>query len=172
LWVIGSFETPFAEIVALLGRSEAACRKLATRARARLGDATPRQPVTGAEAGRIARAFLAAARTGDEAALRDLLARDVVLHTDGGGIRPAALNPIEGADKVARFFAGLARKRAAPASPLLHFGRINALPGYVTLEPDGLPQTTALEIRDGRIAAIYIVRNPEKLAAVQAQLRT
>ena len=165
------FETPFAEIAALLGRSEVACRKLATRARARLGGATPRQPVTGAEAGRIARAFLAAARTGDEAALRDLLARDVVLHTDGGGIRPAALNPIEGADKVVRFFAGLARKRAAPASPLLHFGRINALPGYVTLEPDGLPQTTALEIRDGRIAAIYIVRNPEKLAVVQAQLR-
>ena len=74
-------------------------------------------------------------------------------------------------DKVARFFAGLARKRAAPPSPLLHFGRINALPGYVTLEPDGLPQTTALEIRDGRIAAVYIVRNPEKLAVVQAQLR-
>jgi RNA polymerase sigma-70 factor (ECF subfamily) len=165
------FETPFAEIATLLGRTEQACRKLATRARAHLGDATPRQAVTGAEAQRIARAFLAAARDGDEAALRDLLAQDVVLHTDGGGVRLAALNPIEGVDKVARFFAGLARKRVAPPSPLVHLGRINTLPGYVTLEPDGLPQTTALDIQDGRIAAIYIVRNPEKLAVVQAQLR-
>ena len=166
------FETPFAEIAALLARSETACRKLATRARAHLGETTPRQPaVTDAEARRVARAFLAASRNGDEAALRDLLAQDVVLHTDGGGVRPAALNPINGADKVGRLLVGLARKRAAHPSPLLHLGRINTLPGYVTLEPDGLPQATALEIRDGRIAAIYVSRNPEKLAVVQAQLR-
>ena len=165
------FETPFAEIAGLLGRREAACRKLATRARAHLGEVEPRQAVTEAEARRIAGAFLAASRDGDEAALRGLLAEDVVLRTDGGGIRPAALNPISGADRVGRFFAGLARKRAAPPSPLLHLGRVNALPGYVTLEPDGLPQTTALEIRDGRIAAIYIVRNPEKLGLVRAAVR-
>jgi RNA polymerase sigma-70 factor (ECF subfamily) len=165
------FETPFAEIAALLGRTEPACRKLASRARQRLGEATPRQEVSEAEARRIARAFLAASRDGDEAALRRLLARDVVLHTDGGGIRPAARNLIEGADRVGRFFAGLARKGALPATvPLLHLGRINALPGFVTLEPDGLPQTTALEIREGRIAAIYIVRNPEKLAGIAARL--
>jgi RNA polymerase sigma-70 factor, ECF subfamily len=167
------FETPFAEIAGLLGRAEPAVRKLATRARARLQEARPQerhQPVGEAEAQRIARAFLAASRNGDEAALRDLLARDVVLHTDGGGIRPAALNLILGADKVGRFFAGLARKRADPAAPLVHLGRINTLPGYVTLEADGLPQTTALEVREGRISAIYIVRNPEKLAAVRARL--
>jgi RNA polymerase sigma-70 factor, ECF subfamily len=167
------FETPFAELAGLLGRAEPAVRKLATRARARLQEARPQerhQPVGDAEAQRIARAFLAASRNGDEAALRDLLARDVVLHTDGGGIRPAALNLILGADKVGRFFAGLARKRADPAAPLVHLGRINTLPGYVTLEADGLPQTTALEVREGRISAIYIVRNPEKLAAVRARL--
>ena len=167
------FETPFAEIAGLLARSEPTVRKLATRARARLQEAGPQarqQPVGDAEAQRIARAFLAASRHGDEAALRDLLARDVVLHTDGGGLRPAALNLILGADKVGRFFAWLARKRAEPAAPLVHLGRINSLPGYVTLEADGLPQTTALEVREGRIGAIYIVRNPEKLAAVRARL--
>lgn len=165
------FETPFAEIAALLGRTEAACRKLATRAREHLGEPAARQAVSEAEAQRIARAFLAASRSGDEASLRDLLARDVVLHTDGGGIRPAALNPILGAEKVSRFFAGLARKHPAPVPPLLHLGHINALPGYVTLEADGLPQTTALELRpDGRIGAIYVVRNPRKLAAVRAML--
>lgn len=156
------FETPFAEIATLLHRTEAACRKLATRARAHLEEAAPRQAVSEAEATRIARAFLAASRDGDEAALRELLAAGVVLHTDGGGIRPAARNLILGADKVRRFIAGLARKY--PAGELVHLGRVNTLPGYVTLEADGLPQTTALEIREGRIAAIYIVRNPEKLA--------
>jgi len=164
------FETPFAEIAALLQRGEPACRKLATRARARLGDVGPRPPVPDAEARRIARAFFAASRGGDEAGLRGLLARDAVLHTDGGGVRPAALKPIFGADKIGRFFAGIARKHPAPPAPLIHLGRINASPGYVTLEPDGLPQTTALEIREGRIAAVYIVRNPEKLAAVRARL--
>lgn len=165
------FETPFAEVAVALSRSEAACRKLATRARAHLNEAVPRHSVTAAEARRVARAFLAASRDGDEAALRDLLARDAVLHADGGGVRPAALNPIIGADKVGRFFAGLARKRTTPHPPLLHLGRVNTLPGYVTLEPDGLPQTTALEVRDGRIAAIYVVRNPDKLAMIRTQLR-
>jgi RNA polymerase sigma-70 factor (ECF subfamily) len=164
------FETPFAEIATLLARSEAACRKLATRARDHLNETAPRQPVTDPEARRIARAFLAASRNGDEATLRNLLAQDVVLHTDGGGIRPAALNPISGAGKVSRFFAGIARKHPAPV-PLLHLGRINTLPGYVTLEADGLPQTTALEIRDGLIMRIYIVRNPEKLAGIRARLQ-
>jgi RNA polymerase sigma-70 factor (ECF subfamily) len=164
------FETPFAELAGLLGRAEPGLRKLATRARARLQEEARHQPVGDAEARRIAQAFLAASRNGDEAALRDLLARDVVLHTDGGGLRPAALNLIFGADKVGRFFAGLARKRAAPAAPLVHLGRINTLPGYVTLEADGLPQTTALEVREGRISAIYVVRNPEKLGAGQARL--
>ncbi|WP_458095283.1 sigma-70 family RNA polymerase sigma factor [Roseomonas sp. WA12] len=163
------FETPFAEIAGLLGRQEPALRKLATRARERLGEDRPRQAVEEAEAQRIARAFLAASRDGNEAGLRELLAGDVVLHTDGGGIRNAALNPILGPDRVGRFYAGLARKRA-PA-PLLHLGRINGLPGYVTLETDGLPETTALEIRDGRVAAIYVVRNPEKLAMVRAHLQ-
>ncbi|MFC7554352.1 hypothetical protein ACFQU7_22335 [Pseudoroseomonas wenyumeiae] len=120
------------------------------------------------EAKRIARAFFAASRDGDEAGLRALLARDVVLRTDGGGIRPAALNPVLGAEKVGRFFAGLARK-AAGRPPLLHLGRINGLPGYVTLEADGLPQTTALDIHDGRIIAIHVMRNPEKLAALRGR---
>lgn len=165
------FETPFAEIAGLLGRSEAACRQTAVRARARLNDATPRISVSEEEGQRIAAAFLAASRDGDEARLRDLLAADVAVHADGGGLRPASINLILGAVKAARMFAGLARKRAGAVSPLLYSGRINTLPGYVTLEADGLPQATALEIQDGRITTIYIIRNPEKLGAIQSQLR-
>lgn len=160
------FETPFADIAALLGRSEAACRKLATRARTHLEVPRLRQAVPEAEAQRVATAFLAASRQGDETRLRTLLAHDVVLHTDGGGLRNAALNPILGADRVARFSGGLVRKGVLGPTPLLHLGRINGLPGFVTQEADGLPQTTALELQDGCIAAIYIVRNPDKLGGV------
>ncbi|MBU8537620.1 sigma-70 family RNA polymerase sigma factor [Falsiroseomonas tokyonensis] len=163
------FETPFEEIASLLGRSAPACRKLAERARDRLGTPVPRFAVAEEEAARIARAFFAASRGGDLAPLRDMLAEDVVLHTDGGGVRPAARNLITGADRVARFFLGLATKWPGPAVPL-HVGRINALPGFVTREADGLPQTTALDWRDGRIVAIYVVRNPAKLAAIRAGL--
>ena len=164
------FDTPFAEIASLLDRSEAACRQLAARARVHLGETHPRQTVTEEDAKRIARAFLAASRDGSEVALQQLLAGDVVLHTDGGGIRNAALNLIRGADKVTRFFAGLSRKGQLSRAPLLHLGRVNGLPGYITLEADGLPQTTALDVRDGMIVAIYVVRNPKKLGAVQARL--
>ncbi|MBP0496209.1 sigma-70 family RNA polymerase sigma factor [Roseomonas indoligenes] len=163
------FETPFAEIAALLQRSEAACRQLASRARTHLGEPEPRQSVTDEEARRIARAFMDAARDGQEDALRTLLAKDVVLHTDGGGIRPAARNLIFGADKVGRFFAGLSRK-VPPPSALLHLGRLNGLPGFVTLEADGLPQATTLEIVEGRIVAVYVMRNPEKLGTLRACL--
>ncbi|WP_458098549.1 sigma-70 family RNA polymerase sigma factor [Roseomonas sp. WA12] len=165
------FETSFAEIASLLGRSEAACRQLATRARVHLGEAQPRQSVSDDEARRIAQVFFAASRNGDEEALRQLLAGDVVLHSDGGGIRSAILNPVKGAEKVTRFFTSLSRKGRLPPVPLLYLGRINSLPGYITLETDGLPQTTALDVKDGRIVAIYVVRNPEKLAAVQTSLK-
>jgi RNA polymerase sigma-70 factor (ECF subfamily) len=164
------FDTPFAEIAVLLQRSEAACRQLAVRARAHLAEDRPRAAVSEADGARITRAFLAASQGGDETALRAMLAADVVLHTDGGGIRPAARNLIRGAARAARMFAGLARKRLGDPAPLLHVGRINGLPGYVTLEPDGLPQATALEIAEGRITAVYIIRNPEKLGAITAAL--
>ncbi|PZP43223.1 MAG: RNA polymerase sigma factor SigJ [Azospirillum brasilense] len=160
------FETSFAEIAGLLGRTEPACRKLASRARARLGEAEARFPVSEVATRRIAGAFLAASRDGDLMGLHGLLAEDAVLYTDGGGLRPAALNPVLGADRVGRFFAGLARKRVGGPPPLLHLGRVNGLPGFVTLEADGLPQVTALELREERVVAVYVVRNPEKLGAV------
>lgn len=91
------------------------------------------------------------------------------MHTDGGGIRPAAINLIHGADKAARMFARLAQKKGS-VSPMLYRGRINGEPGFVTLEPDGLPQATVLELAEGRIAAVYVIRNPEKLRAIAAAL--
>ena len=163
------FGMPFNELASLLHKSEAACRQLAVRARQRLSDAQPRHKVSEEDSMRLAGAFLAATQTGDEVALRGLLAEDVVLHTDGGGVRPAALNLIHGVRKTARMLARLTLKKpAAPA--VLYYGPINGMPGFVTKEPDGLPQVTVLEVEAERVVAIYIIRNPEKLGAITAAL--
>lgn len=108
------FDLGFDEIAAALGRSEAACRQLASRARANVQAARSRFAVDAAERTRLAAAFFAASRSGDAVALRDLLATEATLHTDGGGRRRAALNVIAGAGRIARFFAGLARKGRNP----------------------------------------------------------
>ena len=119
----------------------------------------------------MAQAFFTAAREGDLAGLRAMLADAVVVHADGGGKRPAALAPIAGIEAVlAGMEAYLRRMREAGAPLLLRYVLVNGLPGFVTREADGLLQTTALEIRDGRIAAIYVVRNPDKLAQLDARL--
>lgn len=157
------FETPFDEVAQVIGRDAVACRQLAARARAHVREARPRYPVAQSQARDVANAFRAAAESGDTAALRALLAADVVLRADGGGQRRAALNPIVGDDRVARFFAGLARKAAGWPARLLHAGWIDGLPGYVTVDRNGVLQTMAVAVEAGQVTAIYVVRNPDKL---------
>lgn len=158
------FDTPFEEVAQVIGRDPAACRQLASRARSHVRAARPRYPVADATARDVAAAFRSAAQTGDIAALRSVLAADVVVYTDGGGRQSAARNPILGSDRVARFFAGLARKADGQPPRLLHDGWIDGLPGYVTFDRKGVLQTTAIAVEAGRVIAVYIVRNPEKLA--------
>ncbi|WP_445501161.1 sigma-70 family RNA polymerase sigma factor [Microvirga sp. G4-2] len=157
------FGLGFDEVAATLDREPAACRQLAARARKNVRAARPRYAVAQEEGRRMAEAFFAASRSGDLTTLRTLLAENVVAYTDGGGIRNAALNPLSGFRRVSSLFLGVARKSSFQAPPILYKGLINGLPGFVTLEQDGLPQTTALDIQDGRIVGIYVVRNPEKL---------
>lgn len=160
------FDMDFDEVAEVLGRNETACRQLASRGRKHVRDSRPRFTVDADEGMRIARAFMVAAQKGDTAALQSLLAEDVRLHTDGGGIKAATLNIILGLSKVARFFAGIARKWGF-YSDLIYEGSINGHPGFVTLEAGDTLQSTALDIRDGKIVAIYIVRNPEKLSHIK-----
>lgn len=157
------FGVEFEEIAGTLGREAAACRQLASRARAHVRAARPRFQVPKARALEIAAAFFTASRQGDMDALRALLAEDVVVYSDGGGKKPAAPAPILGLDAVMRLHAGLTRIFARSMSRLLRQGMINGLPGFVTVEDGDTLQTTALEIRDDRITAIYLVRNPDKL---------
>ena len=157
------FGLGFDEVAATLDREPAACRQLAARARRNVRAARPRYAVARDEGQRVAEAFLAASRSGDVTALRNLLAENVVAYTDGGGVRNAALNPLVGFRRVSGLLLGVARKTGFASSPVLYRGTINGLPGFVTMERDGVVQTTALEIEDGRIVGIYVVRNPEKL---------
>ncbi|USI72512.1 sigma-70 family RNA polymerase sigma factor [Sphingomonas morindae] len=157
------FGAGFDEIAATLDRDAAACRQLAARARGHVRAARPRFPVAESEAMAIAQAFFAASRSGDRAALAALLAAQVAMHADGGGKRSAAARPILGARQVLQIHKALGvfwRKRG---STLLRWCRIDGLPGFVTREADGVVQTTALAIEAGRITAIYVVRNPDKL---------
>lgn len=158
-----AFDMDFAEIATALGREEAACRQLVHRARGHVRAARPRFAVAAGAGERLADAFFTAARSGDPAGLRDLLAAEVTLHTDGGGRKIAALNVIQGAERIARFFAGLAAKGRLGTPVWSHRLCINGLPGCVTVEADGTLQTIALQVVERHIAAIYVTRNPEKL---------
>lgn len=158
------FDLSFAEIGAVLERSEAACRQLAARAREHVRAERPRfRPSHAAHAGLIA-AFAEAARSGDAAAIARFLSADAVFVSDGGGKVPAALRPIRGADKVSRFVAGIMRKFPLPSDATIRPTRINGLTGLIFMGPDGPIQTVAFGIDDdGLIGAIYAVRNPDKL---------
>lgn len=160
------FDMDYAEVAKTLDRNEAACRQLAARARAHVRDARPRFPVSQDDGDRITSAFLAAAQSGDASRLADLLAADAVLWSDGGGKKAAALNPLHGADRVARFLAGIAPKGAADILARARPARINGLPGAIGTDEDGSPWVVALDCRDGLVTAIYILRNPDKLRHV------
>lgn len=157
------FGLPFEEVGATIERDPATCRQLAARARTHVREARPRFQVDRQRSLELAEAFFTASRSGDMQALAAMLAADVSAHVDGGGKRPAAMQPIVGFDAVMAFHQGLTTHFRKNGSQLLRVGFVNGLPGFVTREADGELQTTALDIEDGKIAAIYVVRNPDKL---------
>lgn len=163
------FAVPLNEVAAAVEREPAAVRQLAARARRHVQDARPRYPVAPEEGDRIARAFWAASRSGDVEALRAMLAEQVTARSDGGGKVLAFLNPVVGLDRVARLFAGLARKFGRDDPDDVRFIRIDGLPGYLSVA-GGVLQATALEIEGGRIVGVYITRNPDKLSRARAVL--
>jgi RNA polymerase sigma-70 factor (ECF subfamily) len=157
------FGLEFEEIAATLQRDPATCRQLAARARTHVREARPRFHVEKQRSLALADAFFAASRSGDMNALGAMLAADVSLHADGGGKRPAAMEPVLGFDAVMTLHRQLAARFGENYSKLIRVCFVNGLPGFITLEADGELQTTALEIQDGKIAVIYVVRNPDKL---------
>jgi len=157
------FGLSFDEVATTIDRDAAACRQLAARARTHVRDERPRFQIEQQRGLELANAFFAASRNGDMKTLGAMLAADVSVHSDGGGKRPAAMRPILGFDAVMKVHQQLAALFAKHGSTLVRTGFINGLPGFVTREADGELQTTALEIEDGKVVAIYVVRNPDKL---------
>ncbi len=156
------FDMDYADVAAALERSEAACRQLAARARDHVRAAGPRFAVDIGAQTKLADAFLAAVRTGDVAGLAQLLADDVILYTDSGDERFVSNRPICGKSALLRIFAGAARTGAIPRADQLEPARINGMPGFVVRSADGI-RTVALGIEGDRLAAIYVIVNPDKL---------
>jgi RNA polymerase sigma-70 factor, ECF subfamily len=161
------FDARFSDVASILGKSEAACRQLATRARKAVRAARPSAPVSPETHARLLLAFSRAAASGDIAALTALLREDAVLFTDGGGKTLTALRPIRGAEKITRFFVGVAKKFAGrPSDFRAEFRAINGVLGGLAFIDGKVVQTLSLAVDGEKIVAIYIVQNPEKLSGL------
>lgn len=161
------FDQDYAQVAETLGRSEPAVRQLASRARAHVQDARPRFAVDEAHAKALAEAFMRASAQSDFGQLAAMLSEDAVMVSDGGGKRTASLRVLVGRDDIIGLLEGIRWRAGYPQVEHFEAVRINGLPGLLMQMPDG-PQTMAFETgEDGRIAAIYVVRNPEKLAHVR-----
>jgi RNA polymerase sigma-70 factor, ECF subfamily len=157
------FEYEFSEIAAVLGQSEVNCRQILRRARQHVSAMRPRFKVSSKKQNDLLQRFLEAMGTGDMKGLVALLSSDVVLHSDGGGKAIAVPNLIHGADNVARGILGGFRK-LLPKTLVRRLARINGEPGVVSYL-DGKPYSVfTLDAVDGRVRAIYILTNPEKLS--------
>lgn len=164
------FDAPFSEIALALGKSEAACRQLAARARRAVTAARPGRRVAPEAHRALLERFAEAVASGDPSRLKALLTTDATAISDGGGVKMAALNPICGADRIARFFSGVIRKARAQRRRLsFRFAEVNGEPGLLVFDDDVLDQCVSIDVADGRIAAIYVVRNPEKLRRLEHQ---
>lgn len=160
------FDVPFDEIAHAVGKSPAAVRQVAHRAREHVAARRPRQQVSRAEQDAVVARFLDAVRGGDVTALLDVLAPDVVVVADGGGVVLASPRPVRGAARVAQFLSLLA---AGPGEVELTTLPLNGGAG-VRIHLDGEQDTFAtFVVEDGRITRIHAVRNPHKLGRVDAE---
>jgi RNA polymerase sigma-70 factor (ECF subfamily) len=157
------FEYEYSEIASILCQSETNCRQILRRARQHVSKMRPRFKASARKQSDLLDHFLKAAESGDLDGLVALLSRDVVLHSDGGGKAIAVPNLVHGADKVARGVVGALRK-LVPKEVVRRMTQINGAPGVVSYL-NGKPFSVfTLDTIDGRIRAIYLVTNPEKLA--------
>lgn len=162
------FDQSFDEVALRLGRSAAACRQLANRARAHVRTDQARVDIQHEQAEQLLGAFVQTITTGNTEALAQLLSDDAVMLSDGGGIVTAVAQPLQGGALIAKALVGFTRTHKAENYGL-RFTRINGLPAVVLYGAQGqVLQTTALQTdADGRISALYIMRNPEKLTHIR-----
>jgi len=158
------FGMPLSEVAETLQKSPAAVRQLAHRAREHVQARRPRQPVDRATHREVTERFLAAASGGSIEELMGMLAPDVVLYSDGGGLRRAALRPIFGAEKVLRFGLGVMQNPDSPVE--LRIGELNGRAALIAVGMDGVDTVATFLLDGGLITEVYVMRNPEKLRHV------
>ncbi|MFJ8107025.1 RNA polymerase sigma-70 factor [Streptomyces sp. NPDC096132] len=162
------FEIGYDEIAAAVDKRPDTVRQIARRARQHVDARRPREVVSPGETRAALESFQRALETGDMQGLLDVLAPEVVLLSDGGGIKQAARRPVVGADKVARFILGYSTRH--PAVTLTSVPTVvNGNPALVLLLDGEIDGVLAARLEDGRITGMYYVRNPEKLTRVAAE---
>ncbi|MEV5685093.1 MULTISPECIES: RNA polymerase sigma-70 factor [unclassified Streptomyces] len=163
------FDVGYDEIATAVDKSPAAVRQIAHRARRHVDARRPRQVVPPSVTSAALESFRRALETGDPQGLLDVLAPDIVLMSDGGGIKQAALRPITGADKVTRFMiGGLGKnKRPVTVTPTV----VNGSPALLVHLDGEIDGVVAVRVEDSRITGLYYVRNPEKLSRVASETR-
>jgi RNA polymerase sigma-70 factor (ECF subfamily) len=165
------FEAGYAEIAATLDTSEANCRQLIARARKHIHDRRPRFKVDRTRQQTVLQQFLYACQTGDPSQLLPLLSPEVVLHSDGGGKVRATINPIYGADKVQRFFKGLANKGVG-IGITAQWVTVNGDPGALLMHGEHPTTVVSIQLNEsGQIHRIFLVSNPDKLPGDHVALR-
>ncbi|MFE0455032.1 RNA polymerase sigma-70 factor [Streptomyces sp. NPDC058914] len=161
-----AFGYPYAEIGAVLDRTESAVRQLAGRARRHVEERRPRYEVDPAQRRELTERFLAAAAEGDLEGLMELLAPDARLVGDSGGKAKAPLRTLESADHIGRFLIGVARRGVPDLS--YRFVEVNGGFAVLVLSGDKPDSVFQLDVAEGRVQAVYIIRNPDKLRALAA----
>jgi RNA polymerase sigma-70 factor, ECF subfamily len=161
------FALEYDEIAEAVDKTPAAVRQIAHRARSHVAARRPRGVVSQAESRGALEAFRWAVETGDLQRLLDMLAPDVVLLGDGGGVKQALLRPIVGADNVARLLAAGLPKVVGDftAEPI----QVNGSPALLLRQGGEIEQIVAVRLDDGLISGLYVVRNPEKLSHLEAE---
>jgi RNA polymerase sigma-70 factor (TIGR02957 family) len=154
------FDVPYGEIARAIEKPAGTVRQIARRAREHVAARRPRMQVTRSEQRAVVERFLVALRTGQLQELMEIMAPDVVMITDGGGLVTAALAPIHGAELVAKLLARANRVVAAFETTTVWLN--GAAAGRI--EMDGKPAAVSLVVEDGRVSRIYVVRNPRKLS--------
>ena len=163
------FDLDFDEIARSVGKSETNTRQILARARSRLRDSRPRFNVSRGESEELVRRFRDACVTGNVDELMAALHTDATLVADGGGKATAATRPVLGADRIAKFVLGYARKVHWSESDF-QLVTVNGAPGLLMRHPIAGTGTYSFDIADGRIQAIYVVRNPDKLRGFLEQV--
>ncbi|MDF3881391.1 RNA polymerase sigma-70 factor [Cupriavidus basilensis] len=159
-----AFDLEYGEIASILGRTEAACRQIVHRAGERVREGRPRYDVSPQEHRELLTRFMQAASTGDRTAMKTMLSPDAELISDGGGKVPSFGRILRGAARIAGVFWSLGH--AEPGKVRYRLARINGVPGLLRYVDGKIESAQSFTIEAGRITAVYVVRNPDKLSAV------